>query len=139
MRRLAAWLNLAWQFARHVLTRMWLRSFRRGRDLARFEQTVGPEGYVPLSGRERGQFTETMQCIHCGLCALACQALQQAPASAWDEAWTFAGGASRSLNRAGIVAVDLPPCTHERAPQAVCPRGVPINEMAVMIRRMGMP
>src|SRR5512143_4268215 len=110
MRRLAAWLNLAWQFALHVLTRMWLRPFRRGRDLARFERTVEPEGYVPLTAAERAQFVATMQCIHCGLCAIVCESLRAQPTSAWDEAWTFAAGAARSLDRAHVVVADLSDC-----------------------------
>lgn len=136
MRRLAAWLNLAWQFALHVLTRMWLRPFRRGRDLARFRREVEPEGYVPLTRHERMHFVPTMQCIHCGLCAIACEAIRSQPSSAWDEAWTFVGGATRSLDRAHVVAADLSECARDPNAQQVCPRDVPINSMSEIIRRM---
>jgi len=136
MRKISAWLNLAWHFAKHVLTRLWLRPFRRGRDLQRFRAAVAPEGYLPLLAAERAEFPRTMRCIHCGLCALPCTALQQQPASAWEEAWTFAGGAARSIDRARLVAADLSPCAMDPHAQAVCPMGVPINTMSVMIRRM---
>ena len=135
-RRIFAWLNLAWFFALHVLTRMWLRPFRRGRDLKRFTDKVAPEGYVPLSPAERSAFVATMNCVHCGLCALACSADETRPYSAWDEAWTFAGGASRSLDRTRIVAANISPCALDASAQHVCPTGVPINDMARMIKRM---
>ena len=134
--KVIAWLNLAWFFARHVTTRWWLRPLRSGRDLARFNRTVGPEGYVPLTPAARANFTRYMACVHCGLCAFPCDELQSKPHSAWDEAWTFVGGASRSLDQTRLVAIDLSPCAQNRNSDAICPMGVLINEMAGAI--MGM-
>lgn len=135
-RKIFAWINLAWHFAKHVTTRLWLRPFRSGRDLARFNKTVAPEGYVPLPADARTQFAGYMNCVHCGLCALDCAKLQDKPNDAWNEAWTFVAGASRSLDRAQLVANDLTECAHDPRTQAVCPTGVPINHMAGAIRRM---
>lgn len=134
MRKLGAWLNLAWHFNKHVFTRLWLRPFRPGRDLARFEGAVTPEGYLPLLPAERMHVPASMRCLHCGLCAIPCD--REQPFSAWDEAWTFAGGASRSLDHARLVASDLARCASDPAAEAVCPTGVPIMQMADGIRRM---
>ena len=135
-RKLGAWLNLAVRFGLHVLTRMPLRPFRRGRDLLRFSETVGGEGYVPLDPDARAAFPRYMNCVHCGLCAIACESLHDAPASAWDEAWTFVAGASRSLDRAQLVAHELSACASAPEAERVCPMGIPIGHMAATIRRL---
>lgn len=135
-RKLAAWLNLASHFGVHVLTRMPLRPLRPGRDLLRFSETVGAEGYVPLDPPARAAFPRYMNCVHCGLCAIACDALEAAPASAWEEAWTFVAGGSRSLDRAQLVARDLPACALAPEAERVCPTGVPIADLAGSILRM---
>ena len=135
-RKLGAWLNLAWHFGKHVVTRLWLRPFRRGRDLARFNAAIAPEGFVPLTPAQRAAFPAFMNCVHCGLCALACPELRDQPMSAWADAWTFAGGASRSIDRAPLVAAQLSPCTSCGDCAAVCPTGVPIPLMATVIRQL---
>lgn len=130
-RKLFAWINLAWHFAKHVTTRLWLRPFRRGRDLEKFKQQVDGEGYVPLPVVGRQEYVGYMRCIHCGMCALVNE-----PRDAWDEAWTFVGGASRSLDHAALVVADMGETVHDPRAQHVCPTGVPINHMADTIRRM---
>src|SRR5688572_3335847 len=109
-RRTFAYLNLAWNFGRHVLVQMPARAFGGGRDAQRFRDAVLPEGYVPLEADERALIPAAMRCINCGLCALACDATAQQPADAWSEAWTFAAGTSRSLDRAPLVAAYLSAC-----------------------------
>jgi len=133
--RALAWLNLAVHFARHVLFVLPLRPFRVGRDAARFMKAVGPEGYLPLNVPEREQLPAAMRCIHCGLCSLACPTLRAAPASAWQETWTFVAGPSRSLDRAPLVDA-ASPCARCDACAAVCPMGVPIPEIAAMLGRL---
>lgn len=135
-RKLVAWLNLASRFGLHVLTRMPLRPFRRGRDLLRFSTAVDAEGYAPLDPEARAAFPSYMNCVQCGLCALACTSLQEQPASAWAEAWTFVAGASRSLDRAQLVAHELPACASAPEAEIVCPMGIPINDMAALMRRL---
>lgn len=135
-RKLGAWLNLAWHMAKHTVTRLPLRPFRRGRDLQRFRTAIAPEGFVPLTAAQRERFPAHMNCVHCGLCALACPEAHAAPTSAWDDAWTFAGGASRSLDRAKIVAAQLSACSSSEASAAVCPTGVPIPLMAATFRQL---
>jgi D-aminopeptidase len=135
-RKLGAWLNLAWHFAKHVVTRLPLRPFRHGRDLARYNAAIAPEGFVPLTAAQRAAFPAFMNCVHCGLCALACPDARAQPTSAWDDPWTFAGGASRSLDRVPLVAAQLAPCTARPEPAAVCPTGVPIPLMANVMKQL---
>jgi succinate dehydrogenase/fumarate reductase-like Fe-S protein len=134
--RTAAWLNLAYRFGRHVLVRLPRRVLRRSADMQRFVAAVVPEGYTPLSPADRALLPSAMRCINCGLCSLACPTLRTAPASAWDEPWTFVAGPSRSIDRASIVATGMAPCADCEASAAVCPTGVPIPELAGLVRRM---
>lgn len=133
--RAFAWLNLGYRFALHLL-RLPGRAVRRDRDLDRFLGAVLPEGYVPLEADERDAFPSFMNCIHCGLCSLACPALAAAPAAAWEEAWTFVGGPSRSIDRASLAAAGPAPCADCDDCAAVCPTGVPIPRLAAMVRRL---
>lgn len=133
--RILAWLNLATHFAKHIFFVLPLRPFRAGRDAARFVGAVGPEGYLPLSALERERLPAAMRCIHCGLCSLACPAIRAAPASAWQESWTFVAGPSRSIDRAPLVDA-ASPCARCDACAAVCPTGVPIPEIAAMLGRL---
>lgn len=137
--RTLAWLNLAYRFGRHVVVQMPRRALRRGDDLQRFRDAVEPEGYVPLSPLDRARLPATMRCIDCGLCALACPTLRQAGGSAWDEAWTFVAGPSRSIDRARIVALQVTPCAGCDVCTAVCPTGVPITHLAGLIHRLAEP
>jgi ferredoxin len=136
IRKTFAWMNLAWNFGRHVAVQMPARALGRGAGAQRFRDAVLPEGYVPLEPAEREAMPSTMQCIHCGLCSLACPDIRSAPASAWDEAWTFVAGPSRSIDRAPLVAADLPPCVDCQECADVCPTGVPITHMAATLRRL---
>jgi hypothetical protein len=132
--RALAWLNLAYHFNKHILVRLPKRAFRGGDDAERFRDAVEPEGYVPLSPSERELMPRAMRCINCGLCAIAGSSGK--PVSAWDEAWTFVAGPSRSIDRAHIVAAGLPSAALAQA-AAVCPMRIPIEEIATMLRRLG--
>jgi succinate dehydrogenase/fumarate reductase-like Fe-S protein len=135
--RIFAWINLAYRFAVHVLWRLPRRALGYRGDYKHFVETTSSEGYLPLTVPERDRFPEFMQCIHCGLCSLACPELRAAPMSAWDETWTFVAGSSRSLQRADLVVADLTPCSQCGDCDAVCPTGVPITLMAAAVRRLG--
>ena len=135
-RKMFAWTNLAWSFGRHVVVQMPARVFGRGAGAERFRDAVLPEGYVPLEPHEREAIPSFMQCIHCGLCSLACPVIGGASGSAWDEAWTFVAGPSRSIDRAPAVAADIPPCAECQECADVCPTGVPIPLMAATLRRL---
>lgn len=130
--RLAAWANLGYRMAAHVLVRMPARALGALRDRERFLEAVRPEGFLPLLPEERAGFPRTMACVHCGLCALA----GPHASSAWDEAWTFVAGPSRALDRATVVAASTPAPARERATSLVCPTGVPIHQIAAMLDRL---
>jgi succinate dehydrogenase/fumarate reductase-like Fe-S protein len=134
--RTLAWLNLAWHFGRHVAVQVPRRAFRAGDDLQRFRDAVEPEGYVPLTADERALLPSTMMCIDCGLCVPACPELQAAGGTAWDEAWTFVAGPSRSIDRAALVADSIQPCTACEACAAACPMDIPIPHLAALVRRL---
>lgn len=134
--RTAAWLNLAYRFGRHVLVRVPARPFTSGADLHRFLDAVLPEGYAPLLPAERALMPAAMRCINCGLCALACPELAAEPASAWEETWTFVAGPSRSIDRAALAVAGAGPCAGCDRCAAVCPTGVPIPQIAALVRRM---
>ena len=136
--RAFAWINLAYRFAVHVLWRLPRRALGWRGDYTLFSSTTANEGYVPLQSAERARFPEFMQCIHCGLCSLSCPELRAAPASAWDEAWTFVAGPARSLERAPLVASGITPCAECSECEAACPTGVPIPQLAAMVKRMAM-
>jgi succinate dehydrogenase/fumarate reductase-like Fe-S protein len=134
--RLGAWINLAYRFNRHVLTRLPLRWLRGSRDYERFVGAVAGEGYLPLTEVERDAMPAFMRCIHCGLCALACPALAEAPMSAWNEAWSFVAGESRAIDRAALAAAGLSPCARCDECTAICPVGVPITLLAATVTRI---
>jgi succinate dehydrogenase/fumarate reductase-like Fe-S protein len=139
MGRAFAWANLAYRFGRHMLLRVPRRAFGRGGDARRFRAAVVPEGYAPLTPAERDLMPAAMRCIDCGLCALACPSIATAPASAWDEAWTFVAGSSRSIDRAALVAAGPTACASCDACADVCPTGVPIPQLAAMLQRLTEP
>jgi len=138
--RLGAWWLLGRRMAVQLAT-LPLRPLRRsgGRDggARALLAAVAPEGYLPLTAAERADFAAFTRCISCGLCALACPALREAPAAAWAEPWTFVTGPSRMLERARLAAASLEPCARCVACAAVCPSGVPIPRLAAMIARLG--
>jgi ferredoxin len=133
--RAAAWLNLAYRFALHVTWRMPQRALLRSSDLPRFRAALQAEGYLPLLPAERAIVPAAMRCINCGLCALACSD-GGAPADAWAEPWTFVAGPSRAIDRAPLAAAALPSCALRSDVGAVCPTGVPIAQLANLVRRM---
>lgn len=134
--RVFAWINLAYRFAVHVLWRMPARALGNRADYERFRTTVMDEGYLALQPAERDDIPRVMRCFHCGLCALAPSELRNSPQDAWQEPWTFVAGAARSLERASLVAPQIPAAATSTAATAVCPAGVPINRTAAMFQRL---
>jgi succinate dehydrogenase/fumarate reductase-like Fe-S protein len=137
--RARAWINLAYRFGRHVVVRMPARVLRGSDDLRLFLEAVEPEGYIPLTAEERVLLPATMNCVHCGLCSLACPVLKASPSDAWAEAWTFVAGPSRSIDRVSLAVHDMPPCVACDACTAICPMDIPIPQLAALVRRMAEP
>ncbi len=146
LRRLGAWWLLGRRMAIQLAT-LPLRALRRGGRAGRSDERdgpgarallagVAPEGYLPLTRDERADLPGFTRCISCGLCALACPAIREAPAAAWAEAWTFVVGPSRMLERARLAAASLEPCARCAACAAVCPTAVPIPRLAAMVARL---
>jgi ferredoxin len=129
--RAFAFANLGWRFARHLAS-LPVRAVRRRSGADAFLGLVAPEGYVPLTAEERAWFPARMRCVSCGLCALA----SPAPASAWDDAWSFVAGASRSIDAAGAAASGLGAAVQDPATESACPTGVPIAALAESMRRL---
>ena len=65
--RIAAWANLGYRMAAHVLVRMPARALGALHDRERFLDAVRPEGFLPLMAEERAAFQRTMACVHFGL------------------------------------------------------------------------
>ena len=134
--RAFAWINLAYRFAVHVLWRLPRRALGWRGDYTSFRSQPQTKVTFRCKCGARAFSSQFMQCIHCGLCSLSCPELRAAPASAWDEAWTFVAGPARSLERAPLVASAITPCAECSECEAVCPTGVPIAELAAMVKRM---
>lgn len=130
--QLAAWANLGYRMAAHVLVRMPARAVGALRDRERYLDAVRPEGFLPLLPEERAAFPTMMRCVHCGLCAFGSPHAR----SAWEEAWTFVAGPSRALDRAAVVAASIGPAARDGTAARVCPMGVPIPRMTAMIDRL---
>jgi ferredoxin len=130
--RVGAWANLGYRFARHMLV-LPVRALRRGSAADRLLRRLAPEGYVPLTPAERDGFPARMACVSCGLCALASRT---SPVSAWEEAWTFVTGPSRSIDAARESAASIGEAAREDGGARVCPTGVPIPLLAASLERL---
>ena len=93
--------------------------------------TYRPDGMVPLTAEERERHPALIGCINCGICAMAAGRLGKArlPDVASSYMRLYA-----SLGEAGPdVSGDEPDF---EAASAACPVGVPLAEVAAIVRRL---
>jgi len=128
MARSDALVRLAWAYGLH-LTRRRFTSARP--QVQRLLDLYAPDGLRPLTAAEQSRHPELIGCINCGLCALAAGRLgrTQLPdlASAYLRLYARLGDAGSDV--AGEEP-DLEPAA------AACPVGVPLPEVAAIVRRL---
>jgi hypothetical protein len=98
------------------------------------EELVGayaPDGLRPLSAAEQVRHPQLIGCINCGLCALAASRIGRTRlpdlASSYMRLYARLGDASSDV---GGDTPDLAAAT------AACPVGVPLEEVAAIVRRL---
>lgn len=130
MARADSLLKLAWAYGVHQ-TRRRLRPRRS--QLSDLLDTYAPDGIRALAAEERAEHPRLVTCISCGLCAFAANRFGQArlPDLASSYMRLYAGLGEASSDVAGGGA-DL------SAAAAVCPVGLPLEEVAAVVRRMTM-
>jgi len=120
--------KLAFAYGVH-LTR---RRLRRPRpQLAALLDTYAPDGIRALVPAERERHPRLVTCINCGLCALAAGRVGKTRLP------DLASSYMRLYSRLGEVSSDLEGESPDLvAAAAVCPVGVPLEEVAAVVRRL---
>jgi len=120
--------KLAFAYGVHLTRR---RLTRARPQLPALTATYAPEGIRPLEPSERERLPRLVTCINCGLCALAANRVGKTRlpdhASSWMRLYTRLGEASSDVEGE---APDLV------AASAVCPVGLPLDEVAAVVRRI---
>lgn len=122
--------KLAWAYGLHLARR---RLTRHPSQLAGLLETYAPDGILAIEPSVRERHPRLVNCINCGLCALAADRLGKTRlpdlASSYMRLYARLGEASSD------VAGDEPDLV---AASAVCPVGLPLDEVAAVVRRMAM-
>jgi hypothetical protein len=120
--------KLAFAYGVHLT---WGRLRRPRRQLSGLLETYAPDGVRPLLASERERHPRLVNCINCGLCALAAGRLGRArlPDLASSYMRLYAGLGEASSDVEG----DSPDLV---AASAVCPVGLPLDEVAAVVRRL---
>ena len=120
--------KLAWAYGLH-LTRRRIR--RPASQLKALLETYAADGIVPLRPSERERHPHLVGCINCGLCALAAGRMGKTrlpdAASSYMRIYARLRGASSDIEG------DDPDFA---AAAAACPVGVPLAEVAAIVRRL---
>lgn len=120
--------KLAWAYGIHQARR---RLKRPSSQLADLFETYAPDGINAITGDERERHPRLVNCINCGLCALAAGRIGKTRlpdlASSYMRLYARLGESSADL------AGDDPDLV---AASAVCPVGLPLDEVAAMVRRL---
>jgi ferredoxin len=128
MARADSLVKLAFAYGVH-LTRRRLR--RPQSQLATLLETYAPDGIRPLLPEERDRHPQLIGCINCGLCALAAGRVGKVRLP--DLATSYMRLYARLGEAASDVEGDSPDLD---AAAAACPVGVPLAEVAVIVRRL---
>jgi len=122
--------KLAWAYGLHLARRRVRRPRPQLRELL---ETYSPDGIRAITPAERERHPRLVTCINCGLCALAAGRIGTTRLP--DLASTYMRLYARIGEASFDVAGDLPDLA---AASAVCPVGLPLDEVAAVVRRMTM-
>ena len=120
--------KLAWAYGLHLARR---RLTRTRSQLGSLVEMYQPDGIRPLTPAERELHPRLIGCINCGLCALAAGRMGKTrlPDLASSYMRLYARLADASSDLEGDAA-DL------EAASAACPVGLPLTEVAAVVRRL---
>jgi hypothetical protein len=120
--------KLAWAYGVHLTRRRLTRPRSQLGDLL---ETYSPDGIRALQPLERDRHPHLIGCINCGLCALAAGRMGKTRlpdvASSYMRLYARLGEASSDIEG------DEPDL---KAAASACPVGVPLDEVAAIVRRM---
>ena len=123
--------RLALAYGVHLARR---RVRRPHSQLAELLETYRADGIRVIEPAERDRHPRLVTCINCGLCALAASRIGKTRlpdlASSYMRFYARLGDASSDVAGDGGAGPDLV------AASAVCPVGLPLDEVAAVVRRM---
>lgn len=128
MARADSYAKLAWAYGLHLVRR---RVTRSRSQLADVLETYRIDGIRAIEAAERERHPRLVTCINCGLCALAATRVGRTRlpdlASSYMRLYARMSEASSDLEgeEADLVAAS-----------SVCPVGLPLDEVAAVVRRM---
>lgn len=127
MARTDALARLAWAYGMHLARRRLRRTPSQLQDL--FETYAG-DGIRPIDASTQEQHPSLTSCINCGLCAFAARRIGKATLP--DLASSYMRLYARLDKASSDLAAEDPDLA---AASAVCPVGVPLEEVAAAVRR----
>jgi len=124
--------KLAWAYGLHQARR---RVSRPKSQLPALLDTYTPEGIRPLTAAEYAEHPRLVTCINCGLCAFASTRMGKTRlpdlASSYMRLYARVGDAASDLAaESGAAEPDF------AAASAVCPVGLPLTDVAAVVRRL---
>ena len=120
--------KLAFAYGVHLTRR---RLTRPHSQVAALLETYAPDGIRPLLAEERERHPKLIGCINCGLCALAAGRMGKVRLP------DLASSYMRLYARVGEAASDVEGDSPDlEAAAAACPVGVPLDEVATIVRRL---
>jgi heterodisulfide reductase subunit C len=120
--------KLAWAYGLHLARR---RLTRPRSQLSTLFDTYEKDGIRPLRPEERELHPKLIGCINCGLCALAAGRIGKTRLP------DLASSYMRLYARLGDVSSDLDGAEPDlKSATDACPVGVPLADVAVMVRRL---
>lgn len=125
--------KLAFAYGVHLTRR---RVTRARPQVQRLLETYRPDGLAPLTPEEQQRHPQLIGCINCGLCALAAGRVGRTrpPDVASAYLRLYARLSSASSDFVGDDGAEGEPDWEAAA--AACPVGVPLPEVAAMVRRL---
>jgi len=120
--------KLGWAYGKHLARRRLTRAPSQVKDLL---DTYSDDSIVALDPSERSRHPQLIGCINCGLCALAAGRIGRTRLPDLATAYM------RIYARLGDAASDLSGDSPDlEAAAAACPVGVPLDEVALIVRRL---